>query len=88
MEEDAFSHCYKLTEISISGGAYLKASSLRYINDVYNPNAGLKTLSLGDGVTLCSNALGYGATLSNIIIDGNVASIEDYAFNYCENIAV
>ena len=86
VEEDAFSFCCKLTEISISGGAYLKERSLEYIIDNYNPNAGLKTLSLGDGVTVCRNALYYCKNLSNIIIDGNVASIEDYAFNYCENI--
>lgn len=86
IEEMAFSHCKNLSEVSISGGAIIKEDAFRWVFDVDNPNAGLETLILGDGVIVCSNAFYWCTHLQNIIINGRVASIEDNAFNYCENI--
>ena len=86
IEDMAFSHCKKLSEVSVSGGATIKEDAFRWVFDVDNPNAGLETLILGDGVTVCSNAFYWCTHLQNIIINGRVASIEDNAFNFCENI--
>ena len=86
VEEYAFSYCDSLSEICISGGATLKENSFGNIFDPDNSDAGLKTLRLGDGVRVCSNAFYQCKNLSDIIIDGNVASIANKAFNYCEGI--
>lgn len=86
VEESAFSFCKKLSEIEISGGATLKDYSFQYIYNLDDPNGGLETLSLGDGVTVCSRAFSSCRHLTNITINGEVASIGNYAFWDCDSI--
>lgn len=86
VEEMAFSFCANLSEISVSGGAKLLEESFKYVRDVNNPNAGLETLTIGNDVVVEKNAFYYCTHLTNIIIDGRVASVDNGAFSDCTNI--
>ena len=86
VEENAFRFCKKLSEVSILGNATLKENSFQYVRGIDRNDRGLETVTLGDGVKVCTNAFNDCNFLSNIIIDGNVEYIADKAFNNCENI--
>ena len=86
VEERAFDFCKNLKEISISGGAKLLKESFRYIMDTDNPNAGLETLIIGDGVIAEDNSFYYCKHLTNIIFEDQVDSIADGAFTDCNKV--
>lgn len=86
VEECAFDFCKNLKEISISGGAKLLKESFSYIMATDNPNAGLETLIIGDGVIAEDNSFYYCKHLTNIIFEGQVDSIADGAFTDCNKV--
>lgn len=86
VEECAFNFCKNLKEISISGGAKLLKESFSYIMATDNPNAGLETLIIGDGVIAEDNSFYYCKHLTNIIFEGQVDSIADGAFTDCNKV--
>lgn len=86
VERLAFSFCTNLNEISISGGARLLEESFKYIMDVDDPNAGLRTLTIGENVSVEKNAFDECRNLLNIKFEGKVDSIANSAFSNCRNV--
>ena len=79
--EFAFSHCYKLTEVT-------SPDSVTIIEEkAFNFCQALKSVNLGDGLeTIGERAFWDCASLSEITIGSSVRTIETGAFQGCENL--
>lgn len=84
----AFSFCENLKEAVVRGNATLQVQSFYHTGNRNAANTGLEALTLGDGVTVRSQAFYDCGNLRHITIEGDVNNIAADAFALCDNISV